>query len=1113
MRNNMKRMLCLLLAAITLAVLGTISVFAAEPPDGANSSESSSVVNSNEYASLTDAIAAAKEGDTVIVSAGTYDGFMIYRSNVTVVAEGDVNVTGMIFIAGNNVTLDGFTVNNPYGGAALEISGSTTVKDSTLSGDLAVRANSANATVVLENTNVNGRMDLAHLKATIKAVEGLNVTASVGFGIADYIDGVYRVRWHVEEILPSVAPTFTSTGLTEGVKCSVCGEVLVAQEIIAKLIPVAQIGNELYSSLANAIAAAQNGDTIKLIADITLTESDLTILGTNRVAVLVSGKSITLDLNGKNLTVNTEGVADGNVGIAVDADAELVFMDSGNGSFTVVGENAYYAFRNDGKLTIDSGKISFTGYPGGAIFFSTNSNTLIKGGNFTQTTEGWMANTIGNGVHTITFLGGTYNRYFIGGSAYGENLYNEAVVGNGLTLNDNGNGTWTIGGAIVQVGDLLFGTLESALAAAQNGDTVILLGDLTVNATDARIFNESTYGYSTLFLVEGKQITLDFNGHTLTVNPNWSSTLISVFFAGKNASLTFKDSVGSGGLCVNASSSDLYCAFYNSNSTVVFENGNYYVAKVVVSGSLIYADKQNDTTIFDGNFILGNAGADASTKPWIFNIHGKNEGNFIKVNGGTFNQDLLMNYNTKKDCEVEIPSSHKLVNNGDGTWSVVMVPVAQIGDKLYGSLSAAITDAQNGDVIKLIADITLTEADLTILETNRVAVLVSGKSITLDLNGKNLTVNTEGVADGNVGIAVDADAELVFMDSGNGSFTVIGENAYYAFRNDGKLTIESGNVSFTGYSGGAIFFSTNGNTLVKGGNFTQTTEGWMANTSGKGDFVVTFVGGTYNRYFIGGAEYNENIHNEAVLGDGLKLNDNGDGTWTVISAGRELYVGDGYYDTLEEALAVAKNGDKIVLLKDLSITATDANVLYESTYGYSTLFLIEGKQIALDFNGYTVSVTPEFSSTLISVFFVGKGASLSMQDSVGNGGLHVNAGTDLYCAFYNSNSTIVIENGNYYVEKVVVSGSLVYADKQNDTTVENGNFTLGNAGTDSSSKPWIFNIHGKNEGNFIKINGGTYNQDLLMNYDTKRDCEVVLSDDCYLKELAGLYTVTKNDEE
>ena len=34
---------------------------------------------------------------------------------------------------------------------------------------------------------------------------------------------------HTEETLPSVAPTCTETGLTEGKKCSVCGEVTVAQ--------------------------------------------------------------------------------------------------------------------------------------------------------------------------------------------------------------------------------------------------------------------------------------------------------------------------------------------------------------------------------------------------------------------------------------------------------------------------------------------------------------------------------------------------------------------------------------------------------------------------------------------------------------------------------------------------------------------------------------------------------------------------------------------------------------------------------------------------------------------------------------------------------------------
>ena len=40
---------------------------------------------------------------------------------------------------------------------------------------------------------------------------------------------------HTEETIPAVAATCTSTGLTEGKKCSVCDEVLVAQEVVAKL--------------------------------------------------------------------------------------------------------------------------------------------------------------------------------------------------------------------------------------------------------------------------------------------------------------------------------------------------------------------------------------------------------------------------------------------------------------------------------------------------------------------------------------------------------------------------------------------------------------------------------------------------------------------------------------------------------------------------------------------------------------------------------------------------------------------------------------------------------------------------------------------------------------
>ena len=40
---------------------------------------------------------------------------------------------------------------------------------------------------------------------------------------------------HVEEIIPAVAATCTETGLTEGKKCSLCGQVTVAQEVIEAL--------------------------------------------------------------------------------------------------------------------------------------------------------------------------------------------------------------------------------------------------------------------------------------------------------------------------------------------------------------------------------------------------------------------------------------------------------------------------------------------------------------------------------------------------------------------------------------------------------------------------------------------------------------------------------------------------------------------------------------------------------------------------------------------------------------------------------------------------------------------------------------------------------------
>ena len=67
--------------------------------------------------------------------------------------------------------------------------------------------------------------------------------------------------------------------------------VLVAGAMSAWADGVAKIGDETYPTLAEAVAAAQNDETITMLQDV--------ILG---AAVKVEGKTITLDLNGK--TVN-----------------------------------------------------------------------------------------------------------------------------------------------------------------------------------------------------------------------------------------------------------------------------------------------------------------------------------------------------------------------------------------------------------------------------------------------------------------------------------------------------------------------------------------------------------------------------------------------------------------------------------------------------------------------------------------------------------------------------------------------------------------------------------------------------------------------------------------
>ena len=69
-----------------------------------------------------------------------------------------------------------------------------------------------------------------------------------------YNDNFVDAIGHAEEVLSAVAPTCTKTGLTEGKKCSVCNEILVAQEVI----PVTEHN---YTSVLTAPTCTERGYT------------------------------------------------------------------------------------------------------------------------------------------------------------------------------------------------------------------------------------------------------------------------------------------------------------------------------------------------------------------------------------------------------------------------------------------------------------------------------------------------------------------------------------------------------------------------------------------------------------------------------------------------------------------------------------------------------------------------------------------------------------------------------------------------------------------------------------------------------------------------------------
>lgn len=308
-----------------------------------------------------------------------------------------------------------------------------------------------------------------------------------------------------------------------------------------------------YASLADAIAAAEAGQTVRLLTnateDVTINKNITLDLGGKTLTNTGAGKA-TISVTGGTVTVKNGSVFGGtsyyNIEVTKGSNANLTLVDvtatAGNtgssmvdnwGTLTIksgtyTGGLNVVKSEEGSKLTINGGKFTLeyatSGYTG--VIFAYG-DTTITGGEFIQsltTTGRWnhpqvIATGVVEGYTAITrvtggtftnkmsgegiFRGvgkGTSDNFEVSGGTFNKSI-SDAYCADGFIPTKNADGTYGVkeGKYVATTGKNNFETLEKAVSLVAKNGKITLLADV-----DANIEIGST-----------KNFTLDLNGHTI----------------------------------------------------------------------------------------------------------------------------------------------------------------------------------------------------------------------------------------------------------------------------------------------------------------------------------------------------------------------------------------------------------------------------------------------------------------------------------------------------------------------------------------------------------------------------------------------------------------------
>lgn len=454
----------------------------------------------------------------------------------------------------NTVTLKNSTLNVPNGfGIYFPSSGTLNIENSIINAKtmgVQVCAGSLNINDGSEITVTGDPVEKTENDGAIQDGAAISIVNRTGYKGLDKIKvtgGTFTAKTGNDAIKAYDWANNTATDFTANDKVFVSGGTfssipdnmteLCAKDYIPELTPsgayevrkadyVAAISDKQYTSLANAIAAAKDGDTVKLLDDVVLDKT-----------LIIKDKTITLDLNGKTIS-NSVDIWNENTYawslISVRDKGNLTIDDTTGGGTLKAKENDCFALDvyaydtknvENTKLTINAGN-----YVGNisAVYAFTGKAT-INGGHFSiqQKESGSDPYRLTLNCYDSSYTAGRAHITVTGGTFKGFDPANNTAEGEGTSFvpegyipKDNGDGSYTVvkGTYVAEYNGTKYTSLQEAINAAsqKNGGqaVVTLLGNLTITET---VNFAKQYGGSVLLNLGGCTLTGE-NCRALQIN-------------------------------------------------------------------------------------------------------------------------------------------------------------------------------------------------------------------------------------------------------------------------------------------------------------------------------------------------------------------------------------------------------------------------------------------------------------------------------------------------------------------------------------------------------------------------------------------------------------------